>query len=271
MEMQFIEPLKDGRKLTEYLETGSYHTVGILFGHGLGDCVMFKALLDKLRALYPTITFRMILQRGLDEEVVYDDADFFSSMEEVHSLSQYDLIAAINYSVESNPLLTKSELCCIEELGIEPTNDHNRIEKRFPNRLVAVHFNITCLPDLANPDYDVAKMIWDEILEAGWIPIESHFEHVFHNPVNKKFDFIDCTVRRCKPKVETLLGLLQNCGAFIGVVSGNFHCALATMPLERVALLQKHLLLERFTHHKIQVFNILDYQKDSVKNWLLTI
>jgi hypothetical protein len=53
---------------------------------------------------------------------------------------------------------------------------------------------------------------------AGFVPLETHFEHVFHNPVNQ-FDS-SMRLRGCRAEVSSLVGLLQNCGAFVGVVSG---------------------------------------------------
>lgn len=267
--MQFVEPLKDGIKLTERLNTGNYRSVVILFGHGLGDCIMFASLLDELKILYPDIDFRLALQRGLDEEEIFPEAYLFSSVEDVLQLN-YDLCAAINFPVETDPNLTKSELCCREELGMPLLTTYKRITKRYESRLCAVHFNLTCLPDLVMPDRDVAERIWNDILAAGWIPIEVHFQHIYHNPVNEKFDFIDCTVRRCVPKVATLLGLLQRCGAFVGVVSGPFHCAMATLNHNRIAYLEKEIPVARFTHEPIKTFNVKDYQ-GGVGQWLKTL
>jgi hypothetical protein len=265
--MQFIEPLREDKKLKYYLDTGEYKKVGIFFGHGIGDCVMFMVILDRLKEMYSDISFKMILQKGLDEETIYPDCLFGSSLKEIEE-SNYDLdlVATVHFPVEV-PGMTKSEQCCIEEIGIEPISEYKLLPK-FPSKLCAVHFNLTCLPELANPDRDIAEMIWNDILEAGWIPIETHFEHVFHNPVNEKFDFVDCTVRRCTPKISTLVGLIQQCGAFVGVVSGNFHVAMATLPHERIAFLEKEIPVARFTNEPIQSFNIKDYQKGSITLWL---
>jgi len=262
--MPIIEPGKQKKKLKDYLDEGIYKKVLIVFWHGIGDVVQFMYVLDHLKGLYPGVTFDLGLCRGLDEETIYPNAILLDNLNNIEV--GYDLTALIHFPVEI-PGLTKSELCCREELGIELITGYKPLPK-FPSKLVAVHFNITCLPDLANPDEETAKKIWNEIHEAGWIPIESHFEHVFHNPVNKMFPFIDCTVRKCTPKIATLLGLLNSCGAFIGVVSGNFHCAMATMPHERIAFLEKEIPVARFTKEPIKSFNLKDY-KGGVKEWLM--
>ena len=106
-------------------------------------------------------------------------------------------------------------------------------------------------------------------MRHGFIPIEMHFQHVFHNPVNKKFPFIDCSVRRVKPRVSTLLGLLQSCAGAICVVSGNFHAALSVLPPEKIFFLEKHFKLGSFTKLNIAKASIMPGKYNGeVKDWL---
>lgn len=269
--MQFIEPLKEEKKLKYYLDLGKYKTVAIFFGHGLGDCIQFMAILDKLKELYPNIQFKMALQKGLDEETVYPDAVFVNSREEAQKLRDFDLVAQINFPVETDPTLTKSELCCKTELGIEPISGHKKLPE-FPSPLVAVHFNLTALPELANTPEGVAKKIWEEIKSREAIPIETHFEHCYHNPVNKRFEFVNRYVRDCKPKVSSLIGLIQHCEAFIGCVSGNFHVAMSILPHSKILYLERKIPLERFTKDKIvKKVNVDSYKDGSVVEWLKSI
>lgn len=258
-----IEPGKQEKKMSFYLEEKPKRVL-IIFFHGLGDCVQFASIYDHLRELYPETHFDIGLQNGLDEEVIFPDAVLLNNLENIEE--GYDYTFLIHFPVEI-PGLTKSELVCREELGIPLMSSYKSI-REMPNRLCGVHFNLTCLPDLANPDRDTAEMIWNDILEAGWIPIETHFQHTFHNPVNEKFDFVDCTVRRCVPRIATLVGLIQNCGAFVGVVSGNFHVAMATLPHNRIAFLEREIPVARFTNEPMQSFDIKNYNKGDIKLWL---
>jgi hypothetical protein len=266
--MLIIEPGKQDKKLKEYLDAGDVKRLLIVFFHGIGDCMQFASMLDHLRELWPDIKIDIGLQAGLDEEVIFPDAVLLNGLDGLSELD-YDLISLIHFPVEI-PGYTKSELCCIEELGIPLMSSYKKLEK-LPSKLCAVHFNLTCLPDLANPDHDTAEQIWNDILKAGWIPIETHFEHVFHNPKNAKFDFVDCTVRRVKPQVRTLIGLLEACGAFVGVVSGPFHTAMSCLPHEKIAFLEKEIPVARFTHEDIKTFDIKNYQANSITEWLTHI
>jgi len=261
-----IEPGKQERKLKSYLDEGKYKNVFLVFWHGLGDAVQFMLVLDCLKELYPGIHFHLGLLRGLDLETVYPEAVLITDLKNIEE--GFDLTVLLNFPVEI-PGLTKSELCCREELGIPLVSGYKPLPK-FPGKLVAVHFNLTCLPTLANPTEETAEKIWNEIREAGFIPIEVHFSHVFDNPDNKKFGFVDCTVRKCVARVASLIGLIQHCTAFVGVVSGPFHCAMATMPHDRIAFLEKAIPVARFTHEKIQTFDINNY-RGGVKEWLSTL
>jgi len=273
------EPLKDGVLLVNRLETMPKATVLLVFWHGVGDLVMFLPLYYRLCELYPDMDFTIGLPKGLTHEEIiaceplgfgHFDAYRLVTGEEVNDTAKdlpFDLVAKITFPMsEGQKVLTKGEFCCVHELGIPPVCGHGPVSKGV-NRLVAVHFQITCLPDSCNPDEATAERVWNDILEAGYIPIECHFQHVFHNPVNKKFPFVDATVRRCRPQTSSLVGLLRSCAAFVGVVSGPVHVALAALPPERVFLLEKDFTREMFTKHDIAHADLRNY-KNEVKTFL---
>ena len=272
--MKIVEPLKQDKKLIKYLDE-NVKKVLIFFWHGLGDLVQFLAPFDVLKSLYPNIQFDLALAEGLDQEEIYPNALLVKGEETIDFSSErfkdYDIIARINFPVETDPNLTKNELCCKAELGISPVWGHKKLPD-FPSRLIGVHFQNTALPDVFNPSKEVAEKIWNEVLNAGFIPIELEFLHAFHNPQNIKFDFIDCTVRRVEAKISTLLGLLRVCAGVICVVSGPLHCALALMP-EKVLYLEKDVPIERFTHLSIPKVNIKDdkFEEGKIKEWLLNL
>lgn len=272
-----IEPLYlvdgDKKTLADYLNTKPKRVL-IIFWHGLGDLIMFLNPFYRLQELYPETVFELAVQKGLSFEDIVPWAQFITG-DEMQCLEAlpYDLVVKVHFPMsESQTELTKGEFCCVHELGIPPVNGHRCVQDA-PRRLIGVHFNITCLPEAANPDEATAKLIWDEIREAGFIPIETHFEHVFHNPVNKKFDFVDCSVRRAQARISNLVSLMGSLAGFVGVVSGNFHLALAILPSNRVFFLQKHFKLECFTRLPVARASIMpgEYKPGEIKKWLETI
>ncbi len=263
-----IEPLRQDKKLHEVILSTKAKKVLLFFWHGLGDLIMFMEPFKALRELHPNVHFDLGIVRGIGQEELYKGAIGFTADAKLDELD-YDIVAKIHFPMsEGQEDLTKGEWCCVHELGIKPVNGHTINDCPTPNRLIATHFHITCLPGACNPDEATAQAIWDEIREIGMIPIETHFEHTFHNPDNKKFDFIDCTVRRVTPRVSTLAGLIKNSFAFIGVVSGNFHVALSVLPPERIMLLEKDFTSPMFTKEKLTRCDIKTYKKGSVKEWL---
>lgn len=267
--MKLITEAKEGMKLADHLGTGLYKSVLLPFWHGVGDCVMFLSVLERLRELYPGIKIDIGLCRGLDQETFIPDAVLLDGdWREKWKDFGYDLVFPVNFPIEKleDPNTTKAEVCCIEELGIEPTCGH---EPLIGKPMCAVSYQMTSVPWVANADAEVAEKVWKEIKDAGYVPIEVHFQHVFHNPSNERFPFVDTHVRNCTPKIETLMALLRACDRFVGVVSGNFHMALSVMGPSRVMLLEKDLKAGHFTKAPIATADIKNFREGSVKEWLM--
>ena len=268
--MKIYNPLHESIKLDAFVKQNNYKKVLVVFRHGLGDLLMFLEPFRVLRERNPNVLFSLVLSKGLGQEEVCPDAICLGDSE--LPLLDYEMMSVIDFPMsESQEEFTKAEWCCIHELGIDPICGNIAPNMIITNRLVSLHFNITCLPGSCNPDESTAHSIWQEVVQSGFIPIESHFEHVFHNPVNKKFDFVYATVRGAKPCISSLAGLIKNSGAFIGVVSGNFHMALAVLPPERIMLLEKEFTAPMFTKLPITRCDIKNYRKGSVCEFLSSL
>ncbi len=266
-----VEPLYQDTKLDAVIKDTRAKRVLLFFWHGLGDLIMFLKPFEALKAANPGVSFDLGIVQGIGQEEIVPDAIGFTTDRDLDKLD-YDLVAKIHFPMnEGQEQYTKGEWCCLHELGIPPVAGHSIGSCPAPNRLVSVHFNITCLPASCNPDEQTAEKIWNEIRSAGMIPIESHFEHTFHNPVNKKFDFVDSTVRRVRPRISTLTGLLANSFAFVGVVSGNFHAALSVLPTERICLLEKDFKAPMFTKLPVKRIDIKNYQDGEIEKWLTAL
>lgn len=267
------EPFYNEVKLHDFLKTKGAKRVLLFFWHGLGDLIMFLEPYRALRAALPDVHFDLGIIKGIGQEEIVPDALGFTTDADLDKLD-YDVVSKIHFPMsEGQEQYTKGEWCCIHELGIEPVSGHTIGPCPTESRLVAVHYNITCLPGSCNPSEAVAGQIWKEIRGAGYIPIESHFEHTFHNPVNKKFDFVDATVRGCRPRISTLAGLIKSSYAFIGVVSGNFHVATSILPPSRILLLEKDFTAPMFTKLPIGRCNIKDdiFKGGEVTQWLTAL
>jgi hypothetical protein len=266
MVMRFLDPADGVGLLTDYLNE-SVMRVLVVFIHGVGDLVMFLKSFESLRSRYPTIQFDLGLANWLDQDKIFPAAVLLEPdwRAQVSTMS-YDLVFYCHFPMEdsSRATTTKAELCCEQELGIEPVSEYPRFE---PKKIIAVHFHSTAVPDLANAREDIAKKIWGEIGETGFVPIEIHFEHIFHNARNSRFDFVDQHVRNWPARLETLMALLGSSAGFVGVASGPFHLALSILGPDRVLLLEKELRGTQLTKAKVATANLKGYRGE-VRSWL---
>lgn len=252
-----ITNFKD-KKLVEYLKDNQ--RVLIRFGHGWGDTQMFMPIIYRLRETFSQNQIDLYVESGQEE--------IFDSIKDKDD-PNYDCVFSLDFPMAEGSPITKAEKCCVEEIGIEPFTQTIKF-KQYENPLVCVHFNGTALPESVGCPADVAERIWREIEQAGFIPIESHLEHQFHNPANAKFEFVSRHVRDIKPSLSKLISLIQHSFAFIGVASGNLITAFNINP-QRTLYLEKHHKFENYYRYPVAKVNILDYKDGTVRNWLETL
>lgn len=264
--MRFIDSAKGDELLTRYLDK-DVRRVLIVFIHGVGDVVMFIEVFKAIRTLYPKIHFDLGLAKELDQNNIFPGAILLDrDWRQQVSTMDYDLVFQSRFPAEDpqRPMVTKAEICCEKELGIQPIAKYPQL---VPKKIVAVHFQSTAVPELANAPETSARRIWEEITLAGFIPIETHFEHVYHDPANTRFDFVDHHVRDWPARLDTLMALLGASDAFVGVSSGNFHLALSILGPSRVMFLEKSLKVTQFTKAKVATAK-LDGYNGEVMTWL---
>lgn len=273
-----IDDFRD-KRLAAYLEPGQ--RVLIRFGHGLGDCLMFAPCLNALRAQFPETQIDLYVENGQEEvwpSVAGKDApgyDLVFSLPFSMSWSEFRRTECEAPPSHVAPLasswkganLTKQEQCCRDELGIEPPAREWAFLPDCESPLVGVHFQGTALPGSVNWPEWAAKQVWDEIMAFGKTPIECYYAHIFDNPANAKYDFVDPTLRNVPGKLSSLIGLLQRCWAFIGVASGPWCTAMAIMP-ERTLFLQKDHRAEGYTHEPVARLTLDDFREGQVTTWL---
>ncbi|MCK4307118.1 hypothetical protein KAW50_02700 [candidate division WOR-3 bacterium] len=246
------------KKLVEYLKDGQ--KVLIRFGHGLGDTILFMPIFEKLKSLYPTVHFDLYIESGQEE--------IWSSIKNKDAPG-YDLVFSLNFPMSEGGIHTKPEKCCIDEIGIQPITDTAKLPKK-DSPIVAVHFQGTALPGSVSCPALIAYQIWEEIKDCNKIPVETHYQHVFHNPANRKYSFINVTARDLKASLSSLFGLIQHSCAFIGIASGPFVVALASIP-DRTLYLEKAHKLKTYSTKQIATVDINNYQSGGVKKWLQSL
>src|SRR5665213_298463 len=179
--MVITDSEESGKKLTDFLNTGEHKKVLLPCWHGVGDIVMFNAPLVYLRNKYPDINIVLGLAAGLQEEcLVSNSISLEGSWKEDVKSMDFDLVFSCHMPLEdaNNDTVTKAEVCCIRELGIPPICGHLNIKRK---KIVGVHFHNTSVAFAANVGEDMARKVWEEIIQAGMIPVETLFQHGFYN------------------------------------------------------------------------------------------
>ncbi len=257
-------------KVADIIRLENPSRVCLVFWHGLGDVVMFMPLLDRMKELFPEVVFEIALQEGCGQEELLPEAVLITNPNQEVEHCEYTFQIHFYMAEHLKGVLTKAELCCKEELGIDliskyPTLTPTKAVAR--SSLVICHFQATAMPKSCNPTEEVAEQIWNEVKEAGYIPMEGLFQHKWFNQVNKKFDFIDCHVRGMAPSVNKLIGLLEISAASVCVASGNLPLSISIMP-SRTLYLEKDYEIEAYTRESIDAVSIDDYHEGSVRDWL---
>lgn len=257
-----IDNYKD-KKIVDYLKPGGKYLVN--FHSGLGDLFMFLPVYKTFKAIYSLACeceIKLYVQSGQEE--------LFGEAKEIDE-SKYSAVFSLNYPMAVHSGETKAERCAKHELGMTDEDLENVPEfdwlPKIHSPIVGCHFQGTALPDSVNCPEPVARQIWQEIKDFGKVPFEVNFCHLFHNPVNAKYSFIDNSARNYKPNVSNLIGLIQQCGAFIGVASGPFVAAMATIP-NATFYLEKNHPLETYTRQDVPKIHVDKYVNGTIIDWL---
>jgi len=251
-------------KLTEVL-TPKTERVLIVSWHGMGDLIMTIPLFESLKTQYPTIKFDVGLCKGLGQEALIPDAVLLEgNWREECTKWPYDVIFCLNFFCEdiNNPTVTKAELACINELGIAPVSGYPKIKTKG---IVGISLHCTSVGWLANADEETAKKIWQDVIDAGFIPIEMTQRHIFFNPENKLYPFVDKHLREWPANIDTLAAMISKCDRFISAVGGPFHLAMSILGKDKVMLLERDIPAGCFTHEAIATANLKDYKHEVLK------
>nr|HRU06982.1 hypothetical protein [Candidatus Brocadiia bacterium] len=248
-------------KVLDQIEPGKRYL--IRFCHGLGDMVMFLPLWRALQELRP--------ESRIDLQLFNGQEGLFGS---VHNPDpkDYDDVFDIAFLCAEGSGWTKAWRCCVHELGIPPIQPLASLPL-CDSPLVAVHFQGTSLPLATNCPEAVAAMIWAEVGSAGKMPFEVHYLHCWANPANRPYACVTNSARHAAVPAITipnLIGLLQRCFAFVGVLSGPAMAALALAPA-RCLILENRTRLAYYTPTPAATLDVNAYKPGSVAAWLKSL
>lgn len=219
-------------KLAGFIRRNSDKSFVIDFPHGLGDVLMFYPCYEALKNMFP------------DTRIDIRIRPHHESM----GLSTFDPTFAYDYRVylqflhpNKDMRMTKTELCCTEELGIpQPTDRYKTLKNKYHSPFVALGFHCNNSPVANGCPKNIAAEINKGVIDAGYIPLLLHFtsEKDIYEPYNYK-DIVLMSTKGAKVSLDNLFGALKHSFAYIGVDSGHRWAALSILGQERCFLLER--------------------------------
>ena len=253
-----IQCRKGGVKLIPLLKPGM--KVLLQFAqvpHGMGDCIMFRSVYQELKRLLPQVIFNLHCREG---------QQLFNDITE----TSYDLIFQVPFK-QDNSGESKFRICAEQEFGMAWNSASEfswKIPKvhtdiKLPDSTIALSFQSVSDP-VKNLSVDKAQCIWNLVKEAGFTPLEVHFEHNYKKNVNTRYSFIDYSCRDFPASVENCIGVMRQCKGFIGIATGTSCIAASLYPMKTM-----HLNTKNYWVPKIQtdgVFWQLDCRRQFIND-----
>jgi FkbM family methyltransferase len=235
---------------------------------GLGDAVMFWPCFEALKAARPKAEISVAFQPGHGEIFPGSVADEPEKQECAEYGARYDGVFVVGARMESESQ-TKPKMLCFHELGIPNPKKYASFEtQRSP--LVGLHFwaGTPVASTTRIVSEHVARAIWSEVGEAGFIPVDLEFPR--RSPPPPIWDWMIQARQVVSPQAVTarnLLGLIQRCFACVVVDSAPLHLATAALGVQRVMLIRNRVLMPMGDLGWKQI-EPANYAAGAVKFWL---
>ena len=250
-------PSGDGVTLASVIREGM--KVCLVFPHGLGDIVMFRPVLDRLRSLYPKTVIHMMVKPDYPE------------LDDHNESIEYDLAFWLDYYM-ALPAKgeTKNGRCCREELGIsQPLDDRPKAPGGFRSPWVGIGCTSVCFPEMFAPSAWEAKQINDGVIEAGFIPLDTAMMSKPGYFTRRSPMAVD--LRSVPGTYSKLAGIIERCHAFIGTLSGAYHVAQSLLPGRTLLLCPRAGEWRRLYRNAPLHVNMRDITKETIRDWLLSL
>lgn len=242
-----------------------------IFDHGLGDFIHFlpvffefqkQAQVDVLLASQRSRQFHLIYPSVIESESIVHR--IYGHVYKVYYPDTKEF--SVPFEIYDEP--SKPYLCAYYELGMSHfTWSPYRIKPTGEKlRRIGVHFfghtgsnHKFCPPE-------IAKMIWEEIVAAGYEPFECHMRpdlrQTYQDCGKDECDFIseEQTIRYQKPNLQTMRDEISKCTYFIGVDSGPLYLASSILGHSNVIGLEYKKRISYYCPKHISTVSIMDFQ-----------
>ena len=302
--------LQAKKKLIYYLESYKPGKVLIIFDHGLGDLVEFFQIFNTLQKDYPKWEFKLGYHPTLDFKELHKDTyeitqanknfviPFNQSVVQLsNTLYRYDIdklskefkfVFCIQFPDARHPMIplhqvvniSKLDRCKVLEIGYD---DNKILESYVPpfkeklnnkdSKKVIFHAFGHTDKGIKTPSYEDQKTIWNEILDAGYEPVDVHMNNVTtiagsNAPLP---DFMDpsMSIRNSGSGMSGLIETMLTAKYTVGVLSGPLHLSNVLYGGENCLGLEGKFKISNYIDSpKLTSVNIYPYKKGTVYEWL---
>lgn len=228
--------------------------VALLFFHGLGDVLIFRALFAQLQAELPDVRFTVYVRVPGSEECVSGAVLWTGALREGH-----DAVYHLDFP-EPVPGETKTTMCARRELGLD-TVPVELLPYRGRNRLACLH--LLAVSNGYRPTEDVGRQIYNTMRDEGLLPVELHYE-------SKPYPWIQCSVAGHSPSVDMTYSLLSASAVNVLVLSAPVVLALAVAP-EKTIVLESGLEISRYYTGPVKRVDTRTFNPDEFRAMLREI
>lgn len=258
------------KKVSDYLKFSSGGRVLFLFNHGLGDVINFIPIVEELKIRYPRYLFRIGVHKNRNIQIS-DLIQPISDMDNIRQLIRYfTYVFKISYPEPVNTKLSKPYFCNEQEIGLdnfvwEPFKLNTNIKTKSIDSLVGVHFFGNTNQRNKTLNINLAKQIWEDIEQCGFVPFEIY--NKFQSSSVVDFDVVNETnsLRFKNSTIQETIDVISNCSYFFGIDSGPLYLATSVLGPERCIGLEKNYSISKYFPCYLKTFPINNYTSKKFK------
>jgi hypothetical protein len=249
----------------QYVDQGA-RSILIDYPHGLGDVIMFRPYVKDMMRRNPGTVIDMKLTPALQPLV-----------KPVKESGSYDLEiyfpARFNERDPALKSMTKPECNVKHDLGVSYEKTLEYTDPLFPassarmsSPFVGLNFCCSCYPMEGNCPVYTASMLWQAVIDAGFVPIEV-FVPKNNKKENAKYPFVRNSMRDVGHGINRMMSVLANLRGMASVSTGTFHYGMAAYP-DTTLYLQNGFKVSSYTSRPVLTLDVNRPDQKVIDEWI---
>ena len=254
-----------GMTVQQYVDQGA-RSILIDYPHGLGDVIMFRPYVKDMMRRNPGTVIDMKLTPALQPLV-----------KPVKESGSYDLEiyfpARFNERDPELRGMAKPECNVKYDLGVPYEKELEYTDPLFPasparaaSPFVGLNFCCSCYPMEGNCPSFTASMLWQAVIDAGFVPIEV-FVPKNSRKENAKYPFVRSSMRDVGPGINRMMSVMASLRGVASVSTGTFHYGMAAYP-DTTLYLQNGFKASSYTSKPVLTLDVNRPDQKVIDEWI---